>query len=314
MTQTLSLNLRPATLESFIGNPNVTASIHKQLSERVPVAILISGIPGAGKTTLARIISRIVNPGVDNPDVENINGGADNGVDKVRALIEGAAYCPFSGQKKVVIIDEAHALTGAAQQALLIPCELDDSSTLWIFTSSNPDKLDKALKSRCVHYALKPMGEVETRALVQRAAENTGSEYDTTTFIAHMVTSQITSPRDILMCWERYASGTPLKDCRTGEMQEPIYADIAKAVLKGDWNRTRGYLEQLKIADFRGLRAVLSHFLKTALLNEQIGVRADTLSEALMGMLQYGGGSYEDGIAYSGLVGIMYRCCKKLKG
>src|SRR5882757_8588798 len=185
MSQTLSLSLRPSTLDSFIGNESVTASIKKQLEERVPVAILLSGQPGAGKTTLARIITNIVNPGVENPDAENINGASDNGIDRIRELIQGAAYCPFSGQRKVIVIDEAHQLTGAAQQALLIPTEIDNASTLWIFTSSNPDKLDKALRSRCVHYALKPMGEAATRALVQRAAENTGTEYDSTMFIAH---------------------------------------------------------------------------------------------------------------------------------
>jgi hypothetical protein len=219
----------------------------------------------------------------------------------------------------VIIVNEAQGLTSAAKQALLDPLEASDGGTLWIFTSMSEkmdkdEKLDKAFRRRCVHYVLKPMTDLEIKALVQRAAENSSLDYDTTTFIAHIIKAKVGSPGEIIAAWEKYSSGTPLAECLIGGVHEPLYADIARFVLKGDWNSVRVNLEQIKVGDFKGLRAVVAAFLKSSLLKENVGPRADTLSEALMGMLQYGGGTYEDGIAYSGLVGIMYRCCKKLKG
>ncbi len=311
MSQTLSLSLRPASLDSFIGNTSVTASIKKQLAERVPAAILLSGQPGTGKTTLARIIASLVNPGVEDLDVENINGASDNGIDRIRELITGAAYCPFSGQKKVVVIDEAHQLTGAAQQALLIPTETDNTSTLWVFTSSNPDKLDKALRSRCVHYALKPMGEAETRALVQRAVENTGSEYDSTTFVAHMVKSRIGSPREILMAWERYSSGTPLAQCVSASEHNAEYMEIASAIISGDWNKTRTLLQPIQVADAKALRTIVAGRLRQSLLQMEAGAKAAAVATCVVGL---GNANFEEGIAYSTAVGLFYKTTMAIAG
>lgn len=312
MSQTLSLSLRPSTLESYIGNPGVVEAVKNQLSSRVPAAILLSGAPGVGKTTMARIIAKMVNPGEDEPSVENINGASDNGIDRIRELIEGASYCPLSGQRKVVVIDEAHQLTNSAQQALLIPTEPDKSyTTLWIFTSSNPDKMDKALRSRCVHYALKPMGEIEIRALVQRAAENTESQFDTTSFIALMVKSRVGSPREILMAWELYSSGTPLVQCVTSAEHQAEYVDIARAVVKGDWNACRTLLSQIPTADSRALRSIVSGFLRSALIKTEPGTKAAALATCVVGM---GSSSFEDGLSWSATVGLFYKTCAAISG
>jgi replication-associated recombination protein RarA len=317
MTQVLSLALRPQTIDAVIGNTTVTAAIKAQLAGRIPVGIWLSGDPGCGKTTLSKIIARMVNVGIEESqlDIQEINGQSENGIDKVRELIEQSKYRPFSG-RRVVIVNEAHGLTSASKNALLDPLESKNESTLWIFTSMSDrmdkdEKLDKALRRRLTHYALKPMTELEVRALVQRASENTSAQLDTTSFITLMVKSKIGSAGEILAAWELYASGIPLASCITSAAHNSDYRDIASAVLRGDWDKTRGLLAGIPNADSRGLRSMVSGYLRSALLKTEAGAKADALAVCLVGL---GSVQFEDGVAFGVLCGLLQKTCRQMGG
>lgn len=317
MTQTLNLSLRPQSLDSFIGNPATTAAIKTQLAERIPVGIWLSGDPGTGKTTLSKIIARMVNAGIEESqlDIQEINGQSENGIDRVRELIEQSKYRPFSG-RRVVIINEAHGLTSASKNALLDPLESKNESTLWIFTSMSDrmdkdEKLDKALRRRLTHYALKPMSELEVRALVQRASENTSAQLDTSSFITLMVKSKIGSAGEILAAWELYASGIPLASCITQAAYNADYRDIASSVLKGDWERTRTLLAGIPNADSRGLRSMVAGYLRSALLKSDMSARTDHIATCISGL---GAANFESGLDHAVLVATLYKCTRQLGG
>jgi len=316
MTQPLSLSLRPTTLDAFIGNSAVTSALKKQLSERIPTAILLSAPPGFGKTSLSKIIARMANPDIEEEkiDLTEVNGSSENGIDGIRVLIDQAKYRPFSG-RRVIVINEAQGLTSAAKQALLDPLESTDGSNLWIFTSmaekmDKDDKLDKAFRRRCVHYVLKPMTEPEIRALVQRAAENSTLEFDTTTFVQHIITSKIGSPGEIIAAWEKYSSGTPLKDCLIDANYQAEYRDIALSVVNGDWNKCRALLQNVQTGDSRALRSIVSGFLGSALVKQDVGPKADAIATCLMGL----GAAFEDGIAWGMTRAAFYKCAKAIAG
>jgi DNA polymerase-3 subunit gamma/tau len=317
VTQVLSLALRPQTIDAIIGNAAITSAIKTQLSERIPVGIWLSGDPGTGKTTLSKIIARMVNAGIDESqlDIQEINGQSENGIDRVRELIEQSKYRPFTG-RRVVIINEAHGLTSASKNALLDPLESKNESTLWIFTSMSDrmdkdEKLDKALRRRLTHYALKPMSEIEVRALVQRASENTSVQLDTTSFITLMVKSKIGSAGEILAAWELYASGIPLAGCVTSAAHNPQFFDIANAVLKGDWNTTRTMLAAIPTADSRGLRSVVSYQLRATMLKADMSAKTDALATCVAGL---GQSNYEAGLDHAVLCALLYKVCRQLGG
>jgi hypothetical protein len=156
------------------------------------------------------------------------------------------------------------------------------------------------------------MAEVQARQLIERASGELGIEYDDR-FLVYAMNRKSSgwSARELLNAYEMYVSGTPLEQCfSVTSVHEPLYVDISKAVLRGDWNSTSQMLQQLKTPDIRGLRAVVSAFLKGALLKEPAGARADAIATCLMGM----GNPYEDGLAVAVTYAALYKVCRHLGG
>lgn len=316
----LSVVLRPKSLAEVIGHTNVRKALQRDIDEdRVARAYMFSGPPGLGKTTLAMILARAIQ-GKDYPtdspiDLIEVNAAENNKVEFIRNLVSETAYLPFSGRYKVVLLNEAQQLTGAAQEVLQPPLEDKDSSTVWILTTKEPDKIDSAIQDRCKHFKLKPLSaEVEISELIEKAAQHLGGEYpseQTSSFITQAVNGKIGSPRILLQAYEQLMSGIPLKDCFTSSVHEPLYKDVAIAVVKGDWNTCRTLLLQIPVADSKAMRNIVSGFLRSAILKNESGAKAAALASCLVGM---GSAGFEDGLAYSSVVGLFYKTCSAISG
>lgn len=167
---------RPRVLDDYVGQEAVVSMVKGWIKTgRFPATIMITGLTGSGKTTMARLISRYVNceknsvcgkcaackmsTDEDNlPDTIDFDAGVTRGIDDVRNLIERAKRTPRFN-KQVVILDEAHCLTDQAESALLIPTEKPSKNAIWILCSTDPEKLKKTIKGRCTPLALKPIPE-----------------------------------------------------------------------------------------------------------------------------------------------------------
>ena len=312
----LSIDLRPRELADVIGHESVKAAIQKQIDGgKIPRAFMFSGPAGLGKTTLALIVAKMIQgPNCDNPDITELNSADTNGVDDIRSLVESCAYRPFFGRFKVLVLNESQMLTAAAQNVLLAPFEAEDSSTVFILTTTAPEKIIQPLQDRCQHFRLKPLSaEVEIAELVERAAVHLRVEIAsaaTSDFIAQTVNAKIGSPRQILQAFEKLASGVPLKDCYTSDPHDPLYKDIALSVVGGDWNKCRSLLQNVQTGDSRALRSIVSGFLGSALVKQDVGPKADAIATCLMGL----GAAFEDGIAWGMTRAAFYKCAKAISG
>lgn len=239
---TLSLTMRPRDFESVIGLETAVKTIRSEVDAgRVPRAILLKGPYGCGKTTLAHIIARYIQgPLFDTtPDVQEVNAANYRKIENMRDLVSKAGNYPMVGTYGVIIMDECHQLTKDAKEVLLKELEVPKSPTVWILATTDPDKLNDGIRSRCFTLEVKGMDAAQRQQLIERAAATYGFTGDLTEFLAVISKAKVVSPRKILMAFELYHSGTPAADAvQTMCLSvSPELHDIAFATCFGQWDK-----------------------------------------------------------------------------
>lgn len=157
---------RPRSFKTFVGNREVLSSLGTILKRpQPPAAFLFTGPGGTGKTTLARIIKRILN--CSNSDWKELNAADDRGIDAIRKLIENMRFAPLDGNKKVFLLDEAHMLTKPSQEALLKALEEPPPYVHWVICTTNPEALKQTFKRRCHTYELESLRDADIQKLMR---------------------------------------------------------------------------------------------------------------------------------------------------
>lgn len=184
----LARKYRPKFLKDLIGQDLLVQSLSRGLAEQhLPQALLLHGIRGTGKTSTARILARAINcVGPDgqggmtaepcgvckscraldedrHPDVLEMDAASHTGVDDIRDIIDSAQYRAILGRYKVFIIDEVHMLSKSAFNALLKTLEEPPSHVLFVFATTEINKIPETILSRCARFDLK---RVDSRTLM----------------------------------------------------------------------------------------------------------------------------------------------------
>lgn len=169
---------RPQRLEDFVfPNKNMSNLAYMWWDHRDIPDLLLSGVQGTGKTTLARILAHQVLK-VEKYDFKSMNGSTQTGIDNVRNFVESFTKTLPIGKKKVLIIEEADQLSHAAQKGLLAIIEDSEEYIRYIFTCNYPNKIIPALNSRLQHLHFTEQDKEEVIKLVVDILEKEEVEVD----------------------------------------------------------------------------------------------------------------------------------------
>ena len=162
MAQTLAVKYRPKTLNELIGQ-NVTVKILNKVLEKQTFknAYLFAGPSGCGKTSAARAFAMAINGGVGEP--EELDAASNGGVDQVRAIVDAASQRSLTGTYKIYIIDECHAITSAGWQAFLKSLEDAPAYTIYIFCTTEPNKIPATIQNRMQRFNVAKISGQEIR-------------------------------------------------------------------------------------------------------------------------------------------------------
>ncbi|WP_025736417.1 DNA polymerase III subunits gamma/tau [Mycobacterium genavense] len=219
---------RPATFAEVVGQQHVTEPLSIALEAgRINHAYLFSGPRGCGKTSSARILARSLNC-VQGPtatpcgvcdscqalapnapgsiDVVELDAASHGGVDDTRELRDRAFYAPAQSRYRVFIVDEAHMVTTAGFNALLKIVEEPPEHLIFIFATTEPEKVLPTIRSRTHHYPFRLLPPRTMRSLIGRICEQEGVIVDDAVFPL-VIRAGGGSPRDTLSVLDQLVAG-----------------------------------------------------------------------------------------------------------
>ena len=151
MSKALAIKYRPQTFEDLTEQSAVVTILTNQIeTNTIKHGYLFCGGAGTGKTTSARIFANMINKGAGTP-IE-LDAASNNSVEDIRRLTEDAQTQSIDSEYKVFILDEVHSLSNQAWQAMLKTLEEPPAKAIFIFCTTNPEKIPQTILSRVQRY------------------------------------------------------------------------------------------------------------------------------------------------------------------
>src|SRR5208283_550278 len=283
--QVIARKWRPQTFSDLVGQQHVTDTLSNAIkNSRVAHSYIFSGARGVGKTTAARILAKALNC-VNGPtpepcgecdackeiaagtslDVIEIDAASNRGIDQIRELREMVRYAPAAARTKVVILDEAHMLTGEASNALLKTLEEPPDRVIFVMATTQPEDLVDTIRSRSQHFHFRALtfNEISERLKYIAQKETLTIEDGALSVIARMAEGSV---RDALSLLEqaRAYCGDDITDNAVRELlgvvPEDALQELVEAVSEHSADRALGLVHR-----FQKEGRNLQHFCREAI-------------------------------------------------
>jgi len=282
--QVIARKYRPQTFRDLVGQEHVTETLANAIkNNRVAHAYIFSGARGVGKTTAARILAKALNC-VNGPtsepcgvcdsckeiaagtslDVIEIDAASNRGIDQIRELRDMVRYAPAAARSKVVILDEAHMLTGEASNALLKTLEEPPDRVIFVMATTQPEDLVDTIRSRSQHFHFRALTFTEISGRIEGIARKEDLKIDAgaVSVIARMAEGSL---RDALSLLEqaRAYCGDTIQDKAVRELfgvvPEDALNELVEAIAAGSAERALGLVHT-----FQKEGRNLQHFCREA--------------------------------------------------
>ncbi len=283
--QVIARKWRPQTFDDLVGQQHVTETLKNAIkNDRVAHAYIFSGARGVGKTTAARILAKALNcvkGPTPNPcgecdsckeiaagtslDVIEIDAASNRGIDQIRELREMVRYAPAASRSKIVILDEAHMLTGEASNALLKTLEEPPDRVIFVMATTQPEDLADTIRSRSQHFHFRALTFAEIAGRLEEIArkENLKIEPGAMAVIARMAEGSLRDALSLLEQARAYCGDTiPDKEVRDllGVVPDDALEELIQAIAEGSADRALGLVHT-----FQKEGRNLQHFCREAI-------------------------------------------------
>ena len=262
---------RPTEWEHVVGQDGVVAALRGVIERGESQCFLFCGPSGVGKTTLAKLAARKL--GCDGNVIET-NGAANTGIDDMRRILETLSYRPFGDSTaRGIIIDECQRLSKQAFDSLLKDTENPPSHVFWFFTTTEPDKVPAALKTRSTMFTLRPVADDELAKLYFEisTAEEIVLSPDISKLIIHEARG---SPRQLLVnmatCRTVTSKAEAAKLLQSAE-GSPQTIELCRYIAHGlnyasAWDKAMQIVGKFENERPESIRIVLQHYMASAAL------------------------------------------------
>ncbi len=283
---------RPQTFDDIVEQQHVTRTLKNAIRlDRVAHAYLFAGTRGVGKTTMARVLAKALNcehgPTPDpcgtcsscleitqgaSMDIVEIDGASNRGIDEIRDLRETLRYLPSRGRYKVYIIDEVHMLTKEAFNALLKTLEEPPPHVVFIFATTELDKIPHTIISRCQRFEFKRVSLSGIVAQLEHIVDSEGISISPTSLLRIAKASE-GSMRDAQSLFDQVVAytGTEVDDREVGHLLGSVgsatLARCLSAILQQDAETALRTVDALQdeghdaVAIMRALQEGLRHLI-----------------------------------------------------